>query len=134
MRCLNVGIGSDAGTFGARLVSGGVCVGVPRPPTRPNFLASFLNGEIDLVRVPVRPLPSDDGVGKASLRFVPDDLEVRSDATEPVSPNSLSRVKRSFLTFSMSASVRAIRSLKFRQRCVDSACRRKHSPFFVTRS
>jgi hypothetical protein len=62
------------------------------------------------------------------------DPEVAAERADPLSlgvcssPWSIRRIS------SMSSSVRCIRSRRFLHRCVDSACRRKHSPFLVTRS
>lgn len=68
-------------------------------------------------------------------RYPPLDIEVAPDWLEPPELNAESwPCKKNRRKFSMSESVLDIRSFKLRQRCVHSACRRKHSPFFVTRS
>jgi len=60
--------------------------------------------------------------------------EPAPDVLDPASLEARSPLTRSLRIASISLSVLAIRSFKLRHRCVDSAWRRKHSPFFVTRS
>ena len=78
-------------------------------------------------RDPVVPLV----VGVARYPFfvegVPEVLE--SWSLKPASP-----LKSNLRVFSISVSVREIRSRRLFHRCADSACLRKVSPFFVTRS
>ena len=69
------------------------------------------------------------GVVRKPLR-----VDIVPEVLEPFSLGLSSPLSRIFRTWSISASVRFIRSRRFFHRCADSACRRRVSPFFVTRS
>ena len=68
------------------------------------------------------------------IDFPPFDPDVAAERADPLSLGVCSSPRSIRRTSSMSSSVRCIRSRRFLHRCVDSACRRKHSPFLVTRS
>lgn len=98
--------------------------------------ANFRKGEIERERDILDGVaPLDDRevplVGVAKDPFfvegVPEVLE--SWSLKPVSPLS-----KNLRVPSISVSVREIRSRRFFHRCADSACLRRVSPFFVTRS
>lgn len=102
------------------------------------FRANFRNGDIDLeiVLEVLGARVCDDreplgGVAKNPFRV---DMDVVPDVLDPFSLGVASPLNRILRTPSISTSVLDIRSLKFRQRWADSACRRRVSPFFVTRS
>ena len=130
--------GSEDGTregTGLLVDTGVTLPGVEDFPDVPlSFCAILRNGEIDrdmVLEEGERPFFSPLG-GVARYPFLETDVVLdRLDSPE-LSAESPCKNKR--LIFSMSDSVLAIRSLRLRQRCVHSACRRKHSPFFVTRS
>ena len=84
------------------------------------FCANFRNGDL------VFSAPFVD--------FPPFDPDVLAERDDPLSLGVCSSPWSIPLTSSISSSVRCIRSRRFLHRCVDSACRRKHSPFLVTRS
>ncbi len=107
-----------------------------------SFLANLRKGDIERDNVPIalvvrprelseggvaRPCPIDEFIG-------PDDLDVLSDINDSVSSFVSEYERKRCRTFSISTSVRVMRSRRFFQRAVDSACLRRHSPFFVTRS
>jgi len=95
--------------------------------------ANFRKGEIERERdILDGVVPLDDReVPLARCPFfvegVPEVLE--SWSLKPVSP-----INKNLRVLSISVSVREIRSRRFFHRCADSACLRKVSPFFVTRS
>ena len=93
----------------------GGCLGEPL-----SFWASFLNGDL------VFSAPFDD--------FPLFDPDVAAERADPLSLGVSSSPWSIRRTSSISSSVRCILSRRFFHRCVDSACRRKHSPFLVTRS
>ena len=100
--------------------------------------ANLRKGEIERERdILGAVVPFDDRdplvplVGVARYPFfveaVPEVLE--SWSLKPASP-----IKSNLRVFSISVSVREIRSRRLFHRCADSACLRRVSPFFVTRS
>lgn len=101
---------------------------------RANLRKGEIERERDILDVVV---PFDDRdplvplVGVARYPFfveaVPEVLE--SWSLKPASP-----LKRNLRVLSISVSVREIRSRRLFHRCADSACLRRVSPFFVTRS
>jgi len=84
-----------------------------------SFWASFLNGDL---------------VFSAPLDDFPFDPDVVVEGADPLSLGVSSSPWSICRTSSMSWSVLCILCRRFFHRCVDSACRRKHSPFLVTRS
>ncbi len=105
-------------------------------PAALSLRAILRKGEIDREIVfellGERPFFSPLG-GVARYPFL--DTDVTADWLEPPELRAESLpCRKNRRRLSISVSVLAIRSFKLRQRCVHSACRRKHSPFFVTRS
>ena len=125
-RSRSEGTGSEDGT---RAVLG---VGVERPgPVK--RAANLRKGEIERERVEVLDgarLRGGEGVSKKPFP----DFEVPREVVDSVSVRSKSRLTSMRRTPSISESIRVIRSRRFRHRPRISACRRKHSPFFVTLS
>lgn len=138
-RCRSVRAGSEDGMRDEVLSATTGVVGAGDFVERVSFRASLRNGEMDRDNVFVLGERSFMGVGPmdgdvSKPFFVLDfDFDVVPDVLDPASLNA-SPPMYIRCTASISLSVRAIRSLRFRQRCVDSACLRRHSPFFVTRS
>lgn len=98
--------------------------------------ASLRKGEIERERV-ILVVPLDDRdplvplVGVARCPFL---VEGVPEVLESWSLKVLSPIKNNLRVFSISVSVREIRSRRLFHRCADSACLRRVSPFFVTRS
>ena len=103
-------------------------------PAAFSFRAILRNGEMDremVFELGDRPFFSPLG---GVARYPPLDTDVVADWLEPPELSAESACRKSRRRLSMSVSVLDILSFKLRQRWVHSACRRKHSPFFVTRS
>lgn len=99
--------------------------------------ANLRKGEIERERDILAALALDDRdplvplVGVARYPFF---VEVVPEVLESWSLKLASPLRKNLRVFSMSVSVREIRSRRFFHRCADSACLRRVSPFFVTRS
>lgn len=100
--------------------------------------ANLRKGEIERERVILAALvPLDDRdpvvplVGVARCPFL---VEGVPEVLESWSLKVVSPIKNNLRVFSISVSVREIRSRRLFHRCADSACLRRVSPFFVTRS
>lgn len=125
-RSRNVGTGSLDGNRGVL----GVGVERPGPVIR---AANLRNGEMDRERVEVLDgarLRGGEGVSRKPLP----DFVVPRDTVDSVSVRSELRLRSIRRTLSISVSIRLMRSRRFRHRPRISACKRKHSPFFVTLS
>jgi hypothetical protein len=116
-------------------VSGSAC-----PPF--SLRARLRSGEIERERVSaVRDLDffklfgaPTGGVPSRPLLLLWPDTAVLPEALDPASLCAPSPPRRKRRPESISESVRASRACRDFHRCVDSACRRRHSPFLVTRS
>ena len=133
-RCRVAGTGSVAGSCLSFLDVVGVAV-----PALLNRFASLRKGDIDRDRAdePTRPFEESAGDGvEVVWPFFFFDFDVPNEVVDPTSLAvvSVSRPSSILRTLSISESVRIIRSRNVFHLCVDSACRRRHSPFFVTRS
>jgi hypothetical protein len=125
-RSRNVGTGSVDGNRGVL----GLGVDRPGPVIR---AANLRKGEMERERVEVLDgarLRGGEGVSRKPLP----DFVVPRDTVDSVSVRSESRLRTIRRTLSISESIRLMRSRRFRHRPRISACRRKHSPFFVTLS
>lgn len=140
-RCRRVRPGSEDGTrLGLEGVRGVIALGGDLDePTPVNLFANLRNGEIDRDNALLLCVRSFGGLSTGGVLRKPfffRDLDVVPDVLDPASLDAALRSSpvSTRRTCSISASVRAIRSLRVRHRCVDSACRLRHSPFLVTRS
>lgn len=141
-RCRRVRPGSEDGTrLGLAGVKGVIALGGDLDePTRVNLCANLRNGEIERDKALLLCARCFGGLSTGGVLRKPfffRDLDVvPADVLDPASLDAALRSSpvSTRRTCSISASVRAIRSLRVRHRCVDSACLRRHSPFLVTRS
>lgn len=137
-------LGSDDGSLLLGCASGVTAIGFGELFEEPeNFFAKVRKGDIEresAFAVLMRFLTEEEPFGGVSSPFFVLEVavvavvaEVGPEVVEPLSLGVTSPM-RICRTDSISASVRDIRSRRTFQRWVDSACRRRHSPFLVTRS
>ena len=97
--------------------------------------ASLRKGEIERERdILDGVVPFDDRDPLVGVARYPFFVELVPEVLESWSLKPASPPKKYLRVFSISVSVREIRSRRLFHRCADSACLRRVSPFFVTRS